>query len=200
MSDAIFWILANLGVNVVAAAVIAVAVVFVLRNAVKTSIEEGVKFGFSKALEEHKAQLTQEIEAAKTSLKFSETRFSKQFEALVALRRYFRRLLPKKSHPDMEWDEAMERVADRFSKHLDELEEFLFAHEAVLPTPVLERLEQAINKATDAQFEFDWNSKDEEAYARPEAIKLANGFYDDVKTAVEGLQKTVDAQMPARRV
>lgn len=73
--SALFWILTNLGVNVVVAAVIATAAIFVLRNAVKSSIEEGVKFGFSKALQEHKAQLAQEIEVAKTSLKFSETRF-----------------------------------------------------------------------------------------------------------------------------
>lgn len=94
----------------------------------------------------------------------------------------------------------MERVADGFGTHLDEMEEFLFAHEAVLPTPVLQRLEQAINKATDGQFEFNWDSKDQEGYARPQAIKLGDGFYEDIKAAVEEMQKTVDAQMPIRTV
>ena len=200
MSDVLIWVLTNLGVGVVAAAVITAALIFVLRNAIRSSIEEGVRFGFSKALEEHKAHLTQEIEAAKTSLKFSETRFSKQFEALVALRRYLRKLRPKKSHPEMEWDEAMEVVAGGFSKHLDELDEFLFAHEAVLPTPILQKLEQAINKATDGQFEFDWDSEDREASAGSKAIQLAEGFYDDIKAAVEELQRTVDAQMPTRGI
>jgi hypothetical protein len=77
MSDLLFWLLTNAGLSAVTAGVVATVAIFVLRNAVKSSIEEGVKFGFAKALEERKAQLTQEIEAAKTSLKFSETRFSK---------------------------------------------------------------------------------------------------------------------------
>jgi hypothetical protein len=62
------------------------------------------------------------------------------------------------------------------------------------------KLELAINKAADGQFEFYWDSEDREAYARPQAIKLADGFYEDIKAAVEELQKTVTAQMPTRTV
>ncbi|WP_375049484.1 hypothetical protein [Bradyrhizobium sp. 8-10B] len=200
MSDGVTSILTTLGLNATVAGVVATAVILFLRHTVKTGIEEGVKFGFSKALEEHKEHLSEALEAAKTSLKFSEARFSKQFEALVALREYFRDIRPRKRFPDMEWDDALGDIADGLSKYYDNLRDFLYKHEAVLPTPVLEALENAMYCADEAQFEFDWDSDTKIAEPRQRAKELANDFYESVKSAVEKMQQTVDEQMPSRRV
>ncbi|MBR0910805.1 hypothetical protein [Bradyrhizobium japonicum] len=200
MSDGLSGFLTNLGMNAGVAILFAGAIVFFLRNTVKTSIEEGVKFGFSRALEEHKEQLSETLEAAKTSLKFSEARFSKQFEALVALRSYFRGIRPRKRFPEMEWDDAMQDLADGLSKHFGELDKLLSQHEAVLPNPVLTTLEDAMTAAEDARFEFDWDSETEIAEPRRRAVELAEEFYRHIEAAVEEMQKTVDAQMPSRKV
>jgi hypothetical protein len=94
-------------------------------------------------LELHKSQLARDLEEFKALLAFSQVRFSKQFEALSALRRIFRHIPPAKTHPDMDWDEACEQIAGSFLKHSDALDEFLASYEAVLPKLILTQIEEA---------------------------------------------------------
>ena len=188
----------NLGLGAIFGAGIVAAIFYLLRGTVIAVITEGVKHSYAQALEDRKSLLAKEIESIKTALKFSEVRFSKQFEALVALRRLRRRVLPKKWHPEMDWSEALEDIANKFEEHIEQLENFLLEHEAVLPTPILRRLENALNAATDGQFEFDYDSKDDTSRPRAEALKLANKFYDGIMAAIKELQKRVDDHMPER--
>lgn len=177
----------------------AVGAVFLLKTLVKSGIEEAVKLNFSRHLEDYKTQLTKEVEKLKSSLKNSEAFFARQLEALTKLRTIFRRLVPKKRTPDMEWYEACEEIAESFSKHADDLDEFLCLYGAVLPNEVLKKLEKAISIATDGTFQFDWNSVVGVPEASTEAVKSAEELYEIVKGAVADLQQTVDSQVGGTR-
>jgi len=181
--------------TLIASAGVGVAVAFLLKVLLKSGIEETVKINFSKHLESHKAHLSQEIEKLKLSLKKSETIFAQQLEALTKLRRVFRKLLPKKHHPDMDWDEACEEMANSFSAHADSIDEVICAYGAVLPKDVLTKLELAVSLATDGRFQFEWNSEKEDADATREAISTANELYECLKESVDLLQAAVDEQV-----
>lgn len=171
---------------------------FLVQTLVKSGIEEAIKLNFARHLEDYKSQLSREVERLKVSLKNSETFFSRQLEALTKLRRIFRRLVPKKRTPDMDWHEACEEMAHSFSLHADDLDEFLCAYGAVLPNEVLKKIESAISLATDGTFQFEWNSKACEPEASREAIETAEHLYEAVKEAVSALQEAVDAQVDGR--
>ena len=59
----------------------------------------------------------------------------------------------------MEWYEACEAIAHSFSRHADDLDEFLCDYATSLPSDVLKSVESAILLATDGTFQFEWNSK-----------------------------------------
>lgn len=189
--EAILW---GLGVGGFAS----ISGAFLFRTLVKSGIEEAIKLNFARCLEDYKSQLSREVERLKVSLKNSETFFSRQLEALTKLRRIFRRIVPKKRSPDMDWHEACEEMAHSFSQHADDLDEFLCAYEAVLPNAVLKKIESAISLATDGTFQFDWNSKEGDPEASQEAIETANQLYEIIKEAVSALQGAVDAQVDGR--
>jgi hypothetical protein len=170
-------------------------VIFMLRVFTKSSIEEAIKTEFSMGIEKYKSELQGELARLNASLGKSQTIFTRQLEALTALRRIFRGILPRKSHPAMEWHDACEDIALSFVKHANDLDEFLCSHSAALPTDVLRNVETAISIATDGQFEFRWENPPEPTR---EAIDAANKFWETVCTAVTSLQTTVDTQIGAR--
>jgi hypothetical protein len=131
---------------------------FLVQKLVQVGIEKAVEHNFSKKLENQK-----------TSLKKSEVYFSLQLEALSKLRTLFRKLLPRRSHPDMDWYDACEDIAVGFSKHEDIMEQFLCRYEAVLPKEVASEVQSAISAARDGIFQFVWNSEREDAEPTREA-------------------------------
>lgn len=175
--DSILWGLSIAGFSSVGA-------YFLVKTLVKSGIEKAIEHNFSKKLE-----------SRKTSLKKSEVYFTQQLEALSHLRTLHRKILPRRSHPDMDWDEACEGIAAGFSKHEEALAEFLCRYEAVLPKVVSSDIENAISHASDGGFEFVWNSKRGDAEPSSAAIKTASAMYDHIKRAVEHLQSHVDSQV-----
>lgn len=159
---------------------------FLVKTLVKSGIEKAIEHNFSKRLE-----------SQKTSLKKSEVYFTQQLEALSQLRTLLRKTLPRRSHPDMEWEEACEGIAEGFSKHEEALVEFLCRHEAVLPKVVASDIQNAISHASDGQFEFVWNSKRGDAEPTSAAIKSASAMYEHIQRAIEHLQNHVDSQVGA---
>lgn len=172
---------------------------FLVRTLVKSGIEEAVKLNFSRHLEDYKSELSSELEKLKVSLRNSETFFSHQLAALTDLRSLFRRIMPKKSLPDMDWHEACEEMAHSFSKHAGAIGEFLCKHEAVLPSDVIKKLDSAASIATDGTFEFTWNRHDGLETTK-DAPDMANEMWHLIKESVNLLQTAVDAQVDRRGV
>ena len=175
--DSILWGLSIAGFSSVGA-------YFLVKTLVKSGIEKAIEHNFSKKLE-----------AQKTSLKKSEVIFTQQLEALSHLRTLLRKIVPRKSHPDMDWDEACEEIANGFSKHEEALLEFLCRYETVLPKEVVTDIKNAIKHASDGGFEFVWNSKRGDAEPTSTAIKTASAMHDHIKRAIEHLQDNVDSQV-----
>lgn len=171
--EAVFSSLSQYGSGLVVFFGALVFVICMLKTFTKSSIEETIKAELSKGIEQYKSELQAELERLKVSLSKSQTIFTRQLEALTALRRIFRRILPKKRYREMDWPDACEDIALSFAKHADGLDEFLGLHSAALPNDVLQSVETAISIATDGQFEFDWGNPPEPT---AEAIAEADKF------------------------
>ncbi|MFA7270067.1 MAG: hypothetical protein WC073_12030 [Sterolibacterium sp.] len=155
---------------------------FLVKTLVKSGIEKAIELNFNKRLE-----------SEKTSLKKSEVYFTLQLEALSQLHTLVRKMLPGRSHPDMDWEDACEGIAQRFSKHEDALVEFLCRHEAVLPKAIAREIQGAASLAGDGTFQFSWNGKDAEPTY--EAIKTAGEMYSQLEEAIKHLQAYVNSQV-----
>jgi hypothetical protein len=138
------------------------------------------------------------LEKLKTSLANSQTVFSRQLEALIALRSLFRSVYPKKTDPEMDWHDACEAIAGSFGEHADALDGFLRLHAAVLPNDVLSKIESAAVMASDGVFESSWDRSGNSVEPTDDATKTADKLVDILKEAVSELQKAIDAQIPGR--
>lgn len=98
--------------------------------------------------------MQQETERYRTKLKKSEFLFQKEFEATSEFMELRRRLMPRKRHPDMEWDEACDAFAAKLDDVEVELEGYLSAHGAALQDEVLELMRSAVYDAEDGKFEY----------------------------------------------
>jgi hypothetical protein len=172
---------------------------FLLKALVKSGIEEAVKLNFAQHLEQYKSELVKEVEKLRSSLKNSETLFSKQLEAVSKLRTILRHVLPKKRVPDMDWHDACVEIAESFSIHADALDDFVCMYGAVLPSRVLKLVESAATLATDGTFMFDWDSKSmDQPEPTREAIETAEKLYEALRSALDELQALVHSQVDAR--
>ena len=175
-----------------------VGVGFIFMTFAKKGIEKAVEHNFNKHLEDYKAKLNREMELLKTSLKNAETLFAKQLEAVTALRRFFRRLVPRKNDATMEWDEACSEIFHSFSQHADQLDEIVCSYGAILPATVLRELESAVSLATDGSLEWLRDTRTGDVEPSQEGLNTADRFYDVIKAAVTALQEVVDAQVAGR--
>lgn len=170
---------------------------FLIKLLVGKGIESAIKLNFDKHLETFKSELTKDIERLRLSLKNSETFFSGQLSALTELRKMSRSMLPRKSRPDMDFYEACWDVATTFSKHADNLDEFLYKHEPVLPTEILKLVEKAAVLANEGSFEF-YLSDTNEPIVTERGVEMAEELYELVREAALSLQKAVDSQVDGR--
>jgi Flp pilus assembly protein CpaB len=90
------------------------------------------KFFADRSIERHKAELAQETETHKLSLRKKELLFGKQIDAASEFITLHQQLRPQYSHPDKDWDEACSEVVDEFSKVENKLNAYLAKYGAVL--------------------------------------------------------------------
>jgi len=171
---------------------------FLIKVLVESGITKAVELNFNKHLETYKTTLSKELEGLKSSLKNSEVFFVRQLEALSMLRSIFRKILPKRRTPDMDWHEACEEIAHSFSKHAERIHEYLCSYDAVLPSTVREKIEEAEMIATDGKFQFDLNSEKGDAEPTDEAIKSAEELYDALNEAITIFQDLIENQLGHR--
>lgn len=172
---------------------------FLIKLLVGKGIESAIELNFDKHLETFKSELTKEVERLRLSLKNSEIFFSRQLSALTELRKMSRKMLPRKSHPEMDFHDACWDVATEFSKHADNLDEFLYNHEPVLPPEILKLVEKAAVLSNEGSFEYTVSNTSEPIVSR-RGIKMAEELYELVREATLSLQKAVDSQVDGRAV
>lgn len=113
-----------------------------------------------KKLEQEKADHLSEIkrlesklgeysEIHKQKLKNSELFFLRQFEASQALYKLKMEMTPPYRHPDMDWDEAIEEMAENLGDTHRKLQALLIEYFTVLPPELLEKLESAASNAAE---------------------------------------------------
>lgn len=119
-------------------------------------------------LERFKQQLQEEAERHKIKLKKSEFIFLKQFDAASALVALYRDISPTFSHPDMDFHDACDQVAENFQRIEGLLHSYVRAHGAVLTDSVKHLLSLSIGIA--GRYKFD--------VCGPEVSSMANTAAD----------------------
>jgi hypothetical protein len=163
-----------------AASFSAVGTAFVLKVFLEAGIKESISSVYKKQLEDHKFLL-----------KNSEIVFKYKLDSSKSLYTILHSILPKKSYPDMDWDEACEEIASSFSKHEKALDKFLCDYQSTLSSQVLTRVKKAISACSDGQFEFYWDSSISDAVCTGTARENANELYKALSEAVELIRKEV---------
>jgi hypothetical protein len=93
------------------------------------------------------------LESRKTELKKSEFLFQKQFEAASQFMALRRGLMPAYRFREMEWADACDDFASRFDTVEHELADYLSIHGVALPKETLDKLTNAIERASAGKFE-----------------------------------------------
>lgn len=104
-------------------------------------------------LERFKQQLQEEAERHKIRLKKSEFIFAKQFDAASALVALYRDISPSYSHPDMDYYDACDQVAENFGKIEGLIHTYVRTHGAVLTDSVKHLLYLSIGIAGEHKFD-----------------------------------------------
>lgn len=138
-------------------------------------------------IEKLKNELAHTIESYKVRLKKSEFLFQKEYEAASAFTALYRAFYPKSNRPDLEWEDALEMIANDFGKTEDALEFFLTAHGAVLLTPERESLDKAIAIASEGKF-------DTGDYDPRQSSSMANSLYETLAKLERDLIEQVRKQ------
>ena len=164
-----------------AAGFTSVGTALVLKIFLETGIKESIASVYKKQLEDHKFLL-----------KNSEIVFKYKLDASKKLYEVLHSILPKRSHPDMDWDEACEEIASSFSRHENALDDFLCEYQATLSKEILTRVKNAISACSDGQFEFYWDATINHALPTNNAKDNANELYNALNEAVELLRIEVN--------
>ncbi|KGR32635.1 hypothetical protein OA39_05000 [Vibrio campbellii] len=148
----------------------------IVKLGLETDIKEAISNVYRKELEEHKFLL-----------KNSEAVFNFKLEASKALYKIYLNILPKREHPDMDWEEACIQISSSFEIYEKELNEFLCEYQATLTDDILKRIKKAISACSDGSYAFYWDAPqfDTNSYEK------ANELFDSIQEAVEILRREV---------
>jgi hypothetical protein len=113
---------------------------------------EGHKAQLNKEVERLKGELAKETETHKLKLKKQEMLFTKELDAAVQFFALHKHIRPSYSHPDMDWDEAVEEVARDFTDTEHRLKKFMTEHGPVLSERVRDDLEHCADLASNNKF------------------------------------------------
>lgn len=132
--------------------VILVAICAFASKLVADSTIEGFKATLNAELERLKNELAKESDLHKLKLRKAEILFDRELEAVAEFGTLYRQIAPTYSHPDMDWDDACNDVAKRFSTIEQQLENYLTKHAPVLTEVLREKLRSCTTKASHNKF------------------------------------------------
>ncbi|MFA4918820.1 MAG: hypothetical protein WC581_06170 [Thermodesulfovibrionales bacterium] len=130
------------------------------------------------------SQLSQYLEVHKQKIKNSEFFFQRQYEASQELYKLKVDMMPPYRHPDMDWHEAREEMANGLEKTYESLQDFLNKYFTVLSPGILEKIESATNTAEEGML---YGSNEQ-------GIQCADYVYSRVKECSSILKAEVDGQ------
>ena len=139
-------------------------------------------------LEDLRQRLTRDTESHKIRLKKSEFLFEREFSAASELVAYRRRILPRLRYPEMDWGDACEEIAMRFSAIEPELNDYLAKHGAVLNENVKSLIAQAEGVAAEGKFEVTNGDVSDKG------MKAAEELYEKLEAAEKTIIETVRSQ------
>ncbi|MBB2823282.1 UNVERIFIED_ORG: hypothetical protein GGD59_006588 [Rhizobium esperanzae] len=113
---------------------------------------EGHKATLNAELERLKNELAKESELHKLKLRKAEILFERELEAVAEFGTLYRQIVPRYSHPDMDWDDACDNVASRFPTIEEQLENYLTKHAPVLTEALREKLRHCMTMASHNKF------------------------------------------------
>jgi len=138
-------------------------------------------------IQTHKKALDEELESYKVKLKKSEFIFQKEFEATSELISLRSSIYPTILHPDMDWEEACDSIAQNFSKIAVKLKGYLSKHGAILT-------EDVINLISSCQAIAARNKFHKTPEISREANKAGNELTEKLEKAVILMRKQVLSQ------
>ena len=113
---------------------------------------EGHRSNLERETERLKGELAKDTETHKLELRKQELLFAKELEAASAFLSLRRRFEPKRSHPDMDWSEALEDVIDGFPRAEKALEAFAAEFGSVFSAQNRKDLNSCISMASANKF------------------------------------------------
>ena len=153
--------------------VILVALCAFIAKLVSDSTIEGFKATLNAELERLKNELAKESDLHRLKLRKAEILFDRELDAVAEFSTLYSKILPTYSHPDMDWDDACNDVASRFSTIENQLENYLTKHAPVLTEALREKLRSCTIKASHNKFSgYDMPEDQATATAKAEAGKL----------------------------
>lgn len=149
--------------------------------------ESELKASTDAAIERLRNDLVRSVESYKVQLKKSEFLFQQEFAAALEFTALVRSVIPRPSRPDMDWEDAMQQVIDRFDRTERELVAFLSARGPVLADDERQLLNDAISDANNGRL---YGSQEGD----PSGFKIAESLCEKLEDLEKRLIKRVRSQ------
>ena len=133
----------------------------------------------SRLIQNEKKKLEQDLESYKVKLKKSEFLFQKEFEAASEFVEIKQGLLPTYLHPEMEWYDACDYVAQSIDEIEFKLRNYLSRHGAILKNETRHIVSVCIGIAGKNKFEIE----------SPETNSTTNAAANDLYEKLEEIEK-----------
>jgi len=153
----------------------------------------------TKITENIKGNIQGDIEQLKASLSRHDHIFKYKLEAFKELNKIWFKLVPKKTSPDMDFDDACEIIGKDFSKHEDDLIDYLSEYAPALSKEVSKKLTTAMFAASEGQFEYYWHNDANTYDLNTEGMQSAQDLYNSLDTALKILRKEIDDLISSKR-
>lgn len=152
-------------INILTSSSISALVVFGLRTYLSEKIKASIKSDYDKKLEDFKSKIKQ-----------SEYIRNNRYAALKELYVLYDQICPEKTHPDMDWEDALSDITCGFESHSKQLKKFVRDYGFILDKDISELISDSISYAQNGKFEEDYHQYD-----------YAKKLYESVKEAKEKL-------------
>lgn len=156
-------------------------------SAIKLQLKESTEL-----TEAIKGSVQKDLELLKASLSRHDHVFKYKLDAYKELNKIWYELVPKKTSPDMDFDEACEIIGREFSKHEDSLISFLSDFAPALSNEVLSKITSALFAASEGQFEYYWDNSEDTYNLKTEGINSAKEVYESLEQALKILKLEID--------
>lgn len=169
--------------------VIAVALVAILiygsKNWVATRLKNAVKAEYERGLVDLKQMYARDLQQRQEQHDKNIRIFEERMAALRNLSIVLEDLLPEKTHPEMEWIDAMRWVAGDFELTKGKLDKLAQNYGAFLPGDVNYHLAKARSICADGKFKVEKGGGE----VHSNAEEMADNLYDELNAASAELRK-----------